>query len=166
MDHDHEEQPYQSSDRYGSAYIPSEGGGYGYQHQHQQQHQHRHNQESSGAASQTTSSSSQFTHAGGASQRSVAQSNNQQRLLQYSQHHPAPSSMYDEQQQQQQQPIGEHPPLLEIPEEIYAVRKAALQVLKPLTSSWVSSQGASFRYGREGGWVYRTYILHNHWWVL
>lgn len=30
------------------------------------------------------------------------------------------------------------PPLLEIPEEIYAVRKAALQVLKPLTSSWVS----------------------------
>ena len=30
-----------------------------------------------------------------------------------------------------------HPPLLEIPEEVYAVRKAALQVLKPLTSSWV-----------------------------
>jgi hypothetical protein len=33
---------------------------------------------------------------------------------------------------------GGHPPLLEIPEEVYAVRKAALQVLKPLTSSWVS----------------------------
>lgn len=32
----------------------------------------------------------------------------------------------------------EHPPLLEIPEEIYAVRKAALQVLKPLTRTWVS----------------------------
>jgi hypothetical protein len=31
-----------------------------------------------------------------------------------------------------------HPPLLEIPEEIYAVRKAALQVLKPLTKTWVS----------------------------
>jgi len=30
-----------------------------------------------------------------------------------------------------------HPPLLEIPEEVYAVRKAALQVLKPLTSSWL-----------------------------
>lgn len=30
-----------------------------------------------------------------------------------------------------------NPPLLEIPEEIYAVRKAALQVLKPLTRTWV-----------------------------
>jgi len=30
-----------------------------------------------------------------------------------------------------------HPPLLEIPEEVYAVRKSALQVLKPLTRSWV-----------------------------
>jgi hypothetical protein len=30
------------------------------------------------------------------------------------------------------------PPLLEIPEEIYAVRKSALQVLKPLTKTWVS----------------------------
>jgi hypothetical protein len=37
-----------------------------------------------------------------------------------------------------QQRGGGHPPLLEIPEEVYAVRKAALQVLKPLTSSWVS----------------------------
>lgn len=36
-----------------------------------------------------------------------------------------------------QQRGGGHPPLLEIPEEVYAVRKAALQVLKPLTSSWV-----------------------------
>lgn len=33
---------------------------------------------------------------------------------------------------------GETPPLLEIPEEIYAVRKAALQVLKPLNKTWVS----------------------------
>ena len=32
---------------------------------------------------------------------------------------------------------GDHPPLLEIPEEIYAVRKAALRVLKPLTKTWV-----------------------------
>jgi hypothetical protein len=32
----------------------------------------------------------------------------------------------------------DHPPLLEIPEEIYGVRKAALQVLKPLTRTWVS----------------------------
>ena len=32
-----------------------------------------------------------------------------------------------------------NPPLLEIPEEIYAVRKAALQVLKPLTRTWVRS---------------------------
>lgn len=30
-------------------------------------------------------------------------------------------------------------PLLEIPEEIYAVRKSALQVLKPLTKTWVRS---------------------------
>lgn len=29
--------------------------------------------------------------------------------------------------------------LLEIPEEIYAIRKAALEVLKPLTASWVSN---------------------------
>lgn len=29
------------------------------------------------------------------------------------------------------------PPLLEIPEEVYAVRKAALRVLKPLTKTWV-----------------------------
>ncbi len=33
---------------------------------------------------------------------------------------------------------GEHPPLLEIPEEIYGVRKSALTVLKPLTRTWVS----------------------------
>ena len=33
---------------------------------------------------------------------------------------------------------GEHPPLLEIPEEIYGVRKSALSVLKPLTRTWVS----------------------------
>jgi hypothetical protein len=32
----------------------------------------------------------------------------------------------------------DHPPLLEIPEEVYGVRKAALQVLKPLTKTWVS----------------------------
>lgn len=29
--------------------------------------------------------------------------------------------------------------LLEIPEEVYAIRKAALEVLKPLTASWVSN---------------------------
>jgi hypothetical protein len=39
---------------------------------------------------------------------------------------------------------GGHPPLLEIPEEVYAVRKAALQVLKPLTSSWVSAKPEYF----------------------
>jgi hypothetical protein len=33
---------------------------------------------------------------------------------------------------------SEQPPLLEIPEEVYAVRKAALQVLKPLNKTWVS----------------------------
>ena len=33
---------------------------------------------------------------------------------------------------------GNSSPLLEIPEEIYRVRKAALQVLKPLTRTWVS----------------------------
>ena len=33
---------------------------------------------------------------------------------------------------------GENPPLLEIPEEIYGVRKSALKVLKPLTKTWVS----------------------------
>jgi len=33
---------------------------------------------------------------------------------------------------------GSQPPLLEIPEEIYAVRRSSLQVLKPLTKTWVS----------------------------
>jgi hypothetical protein len=33
---------------------------------------------------------------------------------------------------------SDHPPLLEIPEQIYGIRKAALQVLKPLTRTWVS----------------------------
>lgn len=36
-----------------------------------------------------------------------------------------------------------HPPLLEIPEEVYAVRKSALQVLKPLTRTWVSGKTAN-----------------------
>lgn len=36
-----------------------------------------------------------------------------------------------------EQPLVDGPPLLEIPEEIYAVRKAALQVLKPLNKTWV-----------------------------
>jgi hypothetical protein len=31
----------------------------------------------------------------------------------------------------------DHPPLLEIPEEVYGVRKAALQMLKPLIRTWV-----------------------------
>lgn len=34
-------------------------------------------------------------------------------------------------------PSVQNRPMLEIPEEIYAVRKAALQVLKPLTKTWV-----------------------------
>ena len=34
--------------------------------------------------------------------------------------------------------MGNASPLLEIPEEIYRVRRAALQVLKPLTRTWVS----------------------------
>jgi len=34
---------------------------------------------------------------------------------------------------------GEHP-LLEIPEEVYSIRKSALQVLKPLTRTWVSRE--------------------------
>lgn len=41
------------------------------------------------------------------------------------------------------QATGETPPLLEIPEEIYAVRKAALQVLKPLNKTWVRSVAVS-----------------------
>jgi hypothetical protein len=43
----------------------------------------------------------------------------------------------EEQRQGDDAHNGEHPPLLEIPEEIYGVRKAALQVLKPLTKTWV-----------------------------
>jgi hypothetical protein len=35
------------------------------------------------------------------------------------------------------------PPLLEIPEEIYAVRKAALKVMKPLTKTWVGVLSSS-----------------------
>jgi hypothetical protein len=36
------------------------------------------------------------------------------------------------------QNISDGPPLLEIPEEVYTVRKAALKVMKPLIASWVS----------------------------
>ncbi len=38
-----------------------------------------------------------------------------------------------------QRPLDDNgePPLLEIPEEIYSVRKSALQVMKPLIGSWV-----------------------------
>lgn len=43
----------------------------------------------------------------------------------------------------QQDEEGE-PPLLEISEEIYAVRKAALQVMKPLIGSWVRPLKALF----------------------
>ena len=35
---------------------------------------------------------------------------------------------------------GNSSPLLEIPEEVYRVRRAALQVLKPLTRTWVRFQ--------------------------
>ena len=47
-----------------------------------------------------------------------------------------------------------HQPVLEIPEEVYAVRKAALTVLKPLTRTWVSCNDnmkphiQSFHYSR------------------
>eukprot|EP00980_Cylindrotheca_fusiformis_P002896 scaffold675_cov103-Cylindrotheca_fusiformis.AAC.7 len=41
-------------------------------------------------------------------------------------------------QHQQDNEAIDDPPLLEIPEQIYAVRKAALSVLKPLTKTWVS----------------------------
>lgn len=40
---------------------------------------------------------------------------------------------------------GEHPPLLEIPEEVYTVRKSALTVLKPLTRTWVSCEVRWYR---------------------
>ena len=39
---------------------------------------------------------------------------------------------------------GGESPLLEIPEEIYSVRKSALQVLKPLTRTWVSRYFCKF----------------------
>lgn len=32
------------------------------------------------------------------------------------------------------------PPVLEIPEEIYTIRKAALKILKPMTKTWVSGR--------------------------
>ena len=54
----------------------------------------------------------------------------------------AESDHHQQQQQYSMQSYNirqdeETPPLLEIPEEIYAVRKAALQVLKPLNKTWV-----------------------------
>lgn len=54
---------------------------------------------------------------------------------------PAASSSYRAVSPYPSVDTAEAPPILEIPEEIYAVRKAALQVLKPLTKTWVSSQG-------------------------
>jgi hypothetical protein len=53
---------------------------------------------------------------------------------------------------------GELPPLLEIPEEIYAVRKAALQVLKPLTKTWVSCRSSVLAYSAvQGIWMQHTH---------
>lgn len=95
-----------------------------------------------------SSRSSSASYTGGGS---TATPSNQQGLPVYSQQVPsdAPATERIEQERKagmyRPNPISEspqrggvHPPLLEIPEEVYAVRKAALQVLKPLTSSWVS----------------------------
>jgi len=117
------EQQQGPSDRYGT-YQTSEGHGY---------------QE---GASQT---STPIGSTGGA--------HNQQSLLQFQQQSPSdsvpPSAEREEglyrtshqyAQDEEEPPSrggGGHPPLLEIPEEVYAVRKAALQVLKPLISSWL-----------------------------
>ena len=49
----------------------------------------------------------------------------------------------------------DQPPLLEIPEEIYAVRKAALKVLKPLTKTWVSVRDS------PGSTVELAYFQHS-----
>ena len=56
---------------------------------------------------------------------------------------------------------GEHPPLLEIPEEIYIVRKSALSVLKPLTKTWVSPCACGFftSFFRRR-WLHPTYSSH------
>jgi len=66
--------------------------------------------------------------------------------------HQSTSQSMGGQQQQQQGPQQDYvnssaiavgdgdgtiPPLMEIPEDVYAVRKAALQVLKPLTKTWL-----------------------------
>jgi hypothetical protein len=52
---------------------------------------------------------------------------------------PTPSRRLQYQERRQGDDLNspDHPPLLEIPEEIYGVRKSALQVLKPLTKTWV-----------------------------
>lgn len=57
---------------------------------------------------------------------SQSQSTNSRSIHQRQRHYVAPKES------------GDNPPLLEIPEEIYDVRKSALQVLKPLTRTWVS----------------------------
>jgi hypothetical protein len=51
---------------------------------------------------------------------------------------PGNRSPHSARRQNQNEESTDHPPLLEIPEHIYAVRKGALSVLKPLTNTWVS----------------------------
>jgi hypothetical protein len=46
-------------------------------------------------------------------------------------------------------------PILEIPEEVYQVRKSALQVLKPLTKTWVRSRVLLVPRAHQGCLVHR-----------
>jgi hypothetical protein len=116
-----------ANDRYGTYQKASAQGG----------HEYRDN------ASQVSSS---LSHIGGASQTTAT--SNQQSLLQFQQQlspdaastpdGPSEGRYVDDLEEQPPSRNTSRPALSEIPEEIYAVRKAALQVLKPLTSSWVS----------------------------
>jgi hypothetical protein len=113
-----------ANDRYGTYQKSSEQGGHGYRDN----------------ASQASSS---LSHIDGASQ--AAATPNQQIFQQQfspdagsTPDGPSEGLFVDDLEEQPPSRKASHPSLLEIPEEIYSVRKAALQVLKPLTSSWVS----------------------------
>ena len=53
-----------------------------------------------------------------------------------------------------------HQPVLEIPEEVYAVRKAALTVLKPLTRTWVSYDSQNRAFSRLVVVIHLTFVCN------
>jgi hypothetical protein len=114
---------------------------YQYQQQQQQQQHHRQQQHSSSQQSQSQqhhnqqhNSSQQHSHQSQQhqqlSERQLYYNNRATRLLH--------RGMYNEYHNPDDRYPASSSPILEVPDEIYAVRRAALTVLRPLTRAWVS----------------------------